>query len=195
MNAHHNELLPEDFAGDSRVWIYQSPRLFFLSEALEIEALLEAFVQDWKSHGTPVKGYANLFYGQFIVLMADETATGVSGCSTDGSVRLIKEIENKFGVNLFDRLMLAFRIDAKVGPSDEPRSAAGKVQMIPFAQLPYALENGFVDSDTLYFNNTVQTKAELEEKWLIPLKDSWLDSRLPGLSPTAGAAAPTSGKS
>ena len=180
MNAHHNELLPEDFAGDSRVWIYQSPRLFFLSEALQIEALLEAFVRDWKSHGTPVKGYANLFYGQFIVLMADETATGVSGCSTDSSVRLIKEIENQFGVNLFDRLMLAFRVKEKV-------------QMIPFAQLQYALENGFVDGETLYFNNTVQTKAELEARWLIPLKDSWLASRVPGLSTRAGSTASSAG--
>ncbi len=164
MNAHHTELLPEDFAGSSRVWIYQSPRLFMLSEALAIEELLEAFVKDWKSHGTPVKGYANLFYGQFIVLMADETATGVSGCSTDGSVRLVKEIEQKFGVNLFDRLMLAFRVK-------------DKVQMVPLAQLPYALENGFINEDTLYFNNTVQTKAELETSWLIPLKDSWLAGR------------------
>lgn len=180
MNAHHNELLPEDFAGDSRVWIYQSPRLFFLSEALQIEELLEAFVRDWKSHGTPVKGYANLLYGQFIVLMADETATGVSGCSTDSSVRLIKEIEQRFGVNLFDRLMLAFRIKEKV-------------QMIPLSQLPYALENGFVDGDTLYFNNTVQTKAELEKKWLIPLKDSWLASRFPGLSAPAAAAGSSGG--
>jgi hypothetical protein len=164
MNAHHTELLPAAFAGSSRVWIYQSPRLFMLSEALAIEELLEAFVKDWKSHGTPVKGYANLFYGQFIVLMADETATGVSGCSTDGSVRLVKEIEQKFGVNLFDRLMLAFRIK-------------DKVQMVPLAQLPYALENGFINEDTLYFNNTVQTKAELETNWLIPMKDSWLAGR------------------
>lgn len=164
MNTHHTELLPEDFAGTSRVWIYQSPRLFLLSEALAIEELLEAFVTDWKSHGTPVKGYANLFYGQFIVLMADETATGVSGCSTDGSVRLIKDIEQRFGVNLFDRLMLAFQVKEKV-------------QMVPLSQLPYALENGFITEDTLYFNNTVQTKAELEAKWLIPLKDSWLSGR------------------
>ncbi len=164
MNTHHTELLPEDFAGTSRVWIYQSPRLFLLSEALAIEELLEAFVTDWKSHGTPVKGYANLFYGQFIVLMADETATGVSGCSTDGSVRLIKDIEQRFAVNLFDRLMLAFQVKEKV-------------QMIPLSQLPYALENGFITEDTLYFNNTVQTKAELETKWLIPLKDSWLSGR------------------
>jgi len=164
MNAHHSEILPEDFAGDSRVWIYQSPRLFMLSEALAIEEMLEAFVSDWKSHGVPVKGYGNLFYGQFIVLMADETATGVSGCSTDGSVRLIKEIEQRFGVNLFDRLMLAFRIK-------------DKVQMVPLSQLPYALENGFIDENTLYFNNTVLTKEELEAKWLIPLKDSWLAGR------------------
>jgi hypothetical protein len=164
MNAHHTELLPKDFAGDSRVWIYQSPRVFSLSEALAIGEMLKAFVGDWKSHGTPVKGYANLFYGQFIVLMADETATGVSGCSTDGSVRLIKEIEMHFGVSLFDRLMLAFLLK-------------DKVQLIPLAQLPYALEKGFVGPDTLYFNNPVQTKAELEISWLISLKDSWLAGR------------------
>jgi hypothetical protein len=164
MNAHHTDLIPADFAPESRVWIYQSPRLFFLSEALQIEKMLEEFVSNWKSHGTPVKGYANLFYGQFIVLMADETATGVSGCSTDSSVRLIKEIEQRFGVPLFDRLMLAFQVK-------------GKTEMVPVAQVPYALANGLIGPDTLYFNNTVQTKAELEAKWLIPLKDSWLAAR------------------
>ncbi|HLZ87417.1 MAG TPA: hypothetical protein VKQ52_09255 [Puia sp.] len=164
MNSHHSELIPGDFAPESRVWIYQSPRLFFLSEALEIEKMLETFVADWKSHGTPVKGYANLFYGQFIVLMADETATGVSGCSTDSSVRLIRDIEERFGMPLFDRLMLAFRLK-------------DKVETVPLAQLSHALENGFIGPDTLYFNNTVQTKVELESKWLIPLKDSWLAGR------------------
>jgi len=170
MNSHHTELLPADFAGNSRVWVYQAHRLFFLSEALQIEKMLEEFVQDWKSHGTPVKGYANLFYGQFIVLMADENATGVSGCSTDSSVRLIKEIEQKFQVQLFDRLTLAFQVK-------------GKTQMVPMSQLPYALENGLISPDTLYFNNTVQTKEELAAKWLIPVKDSWLGGRY--LKPSA----------
>ena len=164
MNALHTELIPADFAADSRVWIYQSPRLFFLSEALVIEEMLENFVREWKSHGVPVKGFANLFYGQFIVLMADETATGVSGCSTDSSVRMIKEIEQRFGISLFDRMLLAFRVK-------------DKVQMLPLPQVPYALENGLIGPDTLYFNNTVATKAELESRWLIPLKDSWLASR------------------
>ena len=65
---------------------------------------------------------------------------------------------------MFDRLMLAF-------------FSRDKIEMIPLAQLPYALENGFVGPDTPYFNNLVLTKAELQDRWLIPLKDSWLSGR------------------
>jgi hypothetical protein len=45
------------------------------------------------------------------------------------------------------------------------------------AQLPYALENGFLDGDSLYFDNTVRTKDELIHKWIVPMKDSWLRTR------------------
>jgi hypothetical protein len=165
MTFNYREMLPEEMDASSRVWIYQSSRLFSISEALQIEEMLNEFVGSWHSHGVAVKGYANLFYGQFIILMADETASGVSGCSTDSSVRLMKSIEQKFRVQLFDRLLLAFLID-------------GKVQLLPISQLDFAEENEFISRDTMYFNNTVQTKKELEEKWLLPLKESWLNDRM-----------------
>src|SRR3954471_19987489 len=144
MNLEYKYLLPPDFSADFRVWIYQSSRLFALSEAIEIETMLERFVSQWDSHGIPVKGFATLFFGQFIILVADETATGVSGCSTDSSVRLIKDIEQKFNVSMFDRTTLAFVIK-------------DKVQLLPMAQLQYAFDNGFISADTPYFNNLVQT--------------------------------------
>jgi hypothetical protein len=112
-----------------------------------------------------VKGAAHIFFGQFIVLMADETQTGVGGCSTDSSVRVIKELEQKFGLQLFDRTMLAFVIK-------------DKVELLPMSQLNYAVSNGFIGPDTLYFNNVVLTKAELESNWLIPVKESWLSKRI-----------------
>lgn len=165
MTANYRELLPADFAPDSRVWVYQSSRLFMLSEALQIEDLLNHFADNWKSHGAPVKGYGNLLFGQFIVLMADERATGVSGCSTDSSVRLIKQIEELYKVNMFDRTTLAFQLK-------------DKIQMLPMAQLQYAIDNNFITPETIYFNNTVQTKEELENNWLVPVKDSWLAKRI-----------------
>src|SRR6201992_2489914 len=113
MNFEYKHLLPAGFNSDSRVWIYQASRLFTIGEALKIEDMLNMLAANWKSHGTPVKGYANLFFGQFIILMADEAATGVSGCSIDSSVRLIKEIEQEFNTSLFDRLALAFFIRDK----------------------------------------------------------------------------------
>lgn len=170
MQFNYRELLPDDFDGTSRVWIYQSSRLFTISEALELEVQLDEFVNSWNSHGVHVKGYANLFFGQFIIFIADETASGVSGCSTDSSVRLVKEIEQKFQVHLFDRLLLAFLIGEKV-------------QLLPLSQLDVAIANQFITGDTLYFNNTVQTKKELEENWLVPVRLSWLKNRIHDLKP------------
>ena len=121
-------------------------------------------------HGVPVKGAAHLFFGQFIILIADETATGVSGCSTDSSVRLIKQIEKNFGVNMFDRTTLAFVVTDKSGED--------RIQLLPLAQIQFAIDHGFISANTLYFNNLVQSKEELENKWIIPLRDSWLAKRI-----------------
>ena len=165
MNLEYHHLLPNDFSPGSRVWIYQSSRIFSIAEALEIEEMLESFADDWKSHGVKVKGAAFLFFGQFIILMADEKATGVSGCSTDSSVRLIKEVEKRFLVDMFERTTLAFVVK-------------DKVQLLPMSQLQYAFDNGFLNSETLYFNNLVETKKELEEIWIIPVKDSWLTRKI-----------------
>jgi hypothetical protein len=159
-------LIPEDFASDSRVWVYQSSRMFMLSEALQIESLLEDFVSNWNSHGAPVKGYANLLFGQFIVILADESSTGVSGCSTDSSVRVIKEIENLFQVSMFDRQTLAF-------------IRKEKVELIPMSQFSYAMENGLITGETPYFNNLVSTRDALLNNWIIPVKSSWLARRFP----------------
>lgn len=164
MNLSFQHLLPEDFSPASRVWIYQSSRFFSLGEALEIEPMLEDFIANWNAHGSPVKGYANLLFGQFVVLIADETNTAVSGCSTDSSVRLIKSIEEKFNVSMFNRQQLAFVVK-------------DKVELLPLAQVPWALENNFIAAETLYFNNLAATKQQLEENWIIPVSQSWLAAR------------------
>jgi hypothetical protein len=171
MKLDYKSLIDQNLHADSRVWIYQANRIFSLNEALAIEVILNDFADQWKSHGVPVKGAAYLFFGQFIILIADETATGVSGCSTDSSVRMIKDIEKQFGVNLFDRTTLAFVVE-------------DKVQLLPMTQLQYAVDNGFISGNTSYFNNLVQTKEELESRWILPLKDSWIAARitLPGVT-------------
>lgn len=166
MNINFQDLIPQDFDNNSRVWVYQSSRIFTVSEALEIEKLLQDFSEEWNSHGDLVKGYANLFFGQFIIIMADESRIKVGGCSTDSSVRLIKNLEQDYHVQLLDRQLLAFIVKERI-------------QLIPLSQVNYSIENNFITQDTLYFNNTILTKKELLNNWIIPVKDSWLAGRIP----------------
>lgn len=158
-------VIPADLADNSRVWIYQSNRAFIEREETEINEQLHQFYTQWQAHGEPVKGWAKLLFRQFIVIIADENDVHVSGCSTDASVRVIKSIERQYEVNMFDRLMLTFLVK-------------GKAEMLPLNQISYAIEKGYISMDTPLFNNLVNTKADLMKNWLVPIKDSWLATRL-----------------
>ncbi len=158
-------IIPATLADNARVWIYQSSRPFVEKEEKEINEQLHQFYTQWQSHGAPVNGWAKLLFKQFIVVIADETEVMVGGCSTDSSVRVMKSIERQYEVNLFDRMMLTFLVNEKA-------------QMLPFNQLQYAIDKGYIDRDTLIFNNLVATKQELIEKWLVPINNTWLNNRV-----------------
>lgn len=160
-----NDMLPSNFSDNSRVWIYQSSRAFIEKEANEINEQLYQFYSQWATHGTPVKGWAKLLFNQFVVFMADETDTQVSGCSTDSSVRIVKSLERQYDVNFFDRMMITFLRN-------------GKAEMLPFNQIQYAIDKGFINAETLMFNNIAGNKKELTQNWLVPIYNSWLRNHI-----------------
>ncbi|MFT4062721.1 MAG: hypothetical protein QM642_10245 [Edaphocola sp.] len=158
-------LVPADFADNSRVWIYQSSRPFSEQQVKEVDEQLLHFTSQWKAHGAPVKGWGKCLFGRFVVLVADETEVDVSGCSTDSSVRVIKSLERQYDANLFDRLTITFLV------KDTP-------QVLPMNQVQYAIDKGYINGDTLLFNNLVATRADMLANWLQPLKESWLKDRV-----------------
>ena len=168
MDLKYQQHIPEDFSENSKVWVYQSNRLFSMSEAFQIEDMLTDFLNNWKSHGSDIKGYANLFFGQFIVIMADDSAARLCGTSADNSIRLIKEIETALKVDLLNRQSLGFLVN-------------DKVEILPLTQISYALEKGFLEPETIYFNNLVGTKKQLLTEWLQPISKSWLKTKLPNI--------------
>jgi hypothetical protein len=80
-------------------------------------------------------------------------------------VRFVKELGQALSIDFFDRNHLAFIVK-------------DKIQLLPLNQLSYAFQNSFITADTLYFNNTVLNKEQLENNWIIPIKNSWLANRL-----------------
>lgn len=145
---------------DSRVWIYQSNRAFSPTENDEIQDQVRQFIQQWQSHGKAVKAWGTLQYNRFIIFIVDESYEPPSGCSIDSSVALIKQLEQTYQVDFFDRMNFAYKKDHAV-------LAANRSD---FAQL---YQNGSINDQTIVFNNLVNTKKDLEDNWEIALGTSW----------------------
>lgn len=156
-----NTVIDDKLSSLSRVWVYQSSRLFTQAEADTIAEMIKGFVKQWTAHKMEVTGDGSLVHNRFIVLAADETHVGVSGCSVDSSVNFIRSIGNQFNVNFFDRWQVAYIKD-------------GEVMACNHQQFEELLQQGVVNEDTIVFNNLVQTKAELDAKWQVSYKNHWL---------------------
>lgn len=150
---------------DSRVWIYQTNRPLTDGETVIINQALERFATDWVAHNMSLKAYAKVYFNHFIVLMVDETNQIATGCSIDKSVKFLQQIEQSIGIQLFDRLQLAYKTDEGI-------------RTMHSSAIEAAVQQGIVTMGTTVFNNLVQTKADFESNWVIPLADSWVAKRL-----------------
>jgi hypothetical protein len=146
--------------GSSRVWIYQADRKLKASEVEEAARVMKDFTESWQSHGKPVYASSEVFEEFFLILFADEEASGVSGCSIDGSVRLVQDLGAKFGIDFFNRLNLAC-------------NTVDGIRIYPNHELLKAIENGEISAHTQVFDNTVEDKAEFEKSWKRTLENSW----------------------
>ena len=148
------------FSENSRVWIYQADRELNNVETEQLQQQLNAFTQSWTAHNNTLKAGAEIRYNRFILIFVDESQAGASGCSIDKSVNFMKQVEQHYNINLFDRFNLAYR------DGEEIRSA-------PRAQFEELIKQGRVTQDTIVFNNLVQNVADLNTKWEVPFKNSW----------------------
>ena len=145
---------------NSKVWVYQSNRLFTGKEISEINESLKSFTATWQAHGQGLSAGYEIRYGLFIILWVDENVASASGCSIDSSVRLMKEIEQKYGVELFNRFNIAWREHEEVKITNREN----------FEKL---LLDGRIKNETIVFNNMVTNGSDLKSKWEVPFSESW----------------------
>src|SRR3970040_991811 len=94
---------------ESKIWIYQSNRKFSDEEITEIEKALEAFVTNWAAHGTSLEASFQLKYNRFIILAVNQETQAATGCSIDASVQFIQSLEQKYTVDLLDKMNVTFK--------------------------------------------------------------------------------------
>ncbi|MVN76427.1 hypothetical protein GO988_08825 [Hymenobacter sp. HMF4947] len=147
----------------ARIWVYQAARPLGEEEIMPLLPRLAAFAEEWTSHGRQLAASVQFLHRQFLVIGLDEGVADASGCSIDASVRFVQELEQRLGVALLEKSRMAFLAD-------------GELRLLNRAELRAAIAAGQVTADTPFFNNTLATKGELDERWPAPAGQTWLSS-------------------
>ena len=150
------ENLPEE----SKVWIYQSNRKFSDDEVADIDQQLKLFLDNWSAHGTALEASFVIKYNRFIIIAVNQEVRVATGCSIDASVQFIQNLEQKYGVDLLDKMNVTFK---------QGEFITFKT-LIEFKKLA---KDKSVSENTIVFNNLVNSIEEMNEFWEIPAVESW----------------------
>jgi hypothetical protein len=131
-------------------------------DAERLVAAAETFLLTWHAHGEPVIGAMDWLYDHFLIVAADEQATGVSGCSIDSLFRALKEVERELGVTLLDSSLVWFR------------GMGGHVAALARAEFRQMVCRGEITEATTVFDNTVGTVGQIRcGEWEPPFGTAW----------------------
>jgi hypothetical protein len=150
----------ENLPAESKIWIYQSNRKFSEEEIAEIEPDLVEFISNWSAHGASLEASYQIKYNRFIILAVNPEVQVATGCSIDASVAFIQNLEQRYDVDLLDKMNVTFKNGEHVAHKT----------LIDFKRM--AKEKA-VTANTIVFNNLVNTIEEWNENWEVPAGDSW----------------------
>ncbi|MFQ3182037.1 MAG: hypothetical protein ACI9Z4_001638 [Polaribacter sp.] len=150
----------KNLPNNSRVWIYQADREFTDTEIDLIALKAEDFINQWTRHGDDLKGSFTFKYNQFLVLAVDESFNNVSGCSIDSSVRFVQALEKELQLDLMNKMNITFKDN-------------DTINLAKLSDFQRFVKEQKVTSETIVFNNMVNTKEDFENNWEVPAKESW----------------------
>jgi len=146
---------------DSRIWLFGiSPQLDDAKHDI-VTKQVDAFLDAWASHGTPITGAAAVVDHTFLVVGIDKQAEA-SGCSIDRMFGLLRDLERDLGVKILDSDRVFFRHgDGRIDATSRSTFAAN------------------ADKHTIVFDTTAERLGEIRNgDWEKRAEDSWHASLL-----------------
>lgn len=150
----------ENMPAHSRVWVYKSSRAFSSAESKMILSNGIEFIDSWTAHGSQMQAAIGIEADRFIIIAADEQATGATGCSIDASVQFIKSLEHELNTTLTNRMFLVYE-------------GANGTSSCSLNELPTLITEGILTLDSLVYDDLIASIDDYRTRFKIPLRESW----------------------
>ncbi|MBK8499143.1 MAG: ABC transporter ATPase [Flavobacteriales bacterium] len=145
----------------ARAWVYKTARDLSQAEQKLVHERGAAFTSSWAAHGAALDACVDVLYDRFVVIAVDEEQADASGCSIDKSVGFIKHLEHDLNLMLTDRMVVVYE-------------GVRGIASCRLQDLPDLLKEGVITADTIMFDDLVGTVGELNERFRVPLRSSWM---------------------
>ncbi len=152
-------------ADDARVWLYGANRALTESEESQILLMLDRFCDEWAAHGAKLNCGFQILHHQIIVLGVDEASAAASGCSIDSSVKVFRDIDAQFQLDLFNRLRSYHIIGNTISAIDSTHVKA-------------KVDTEQVKADSGFIDMLIATKGEVNNALIKPMSQTWLSKYL-----------------
>jgi hypothetical protein len=148
-----------------KIWIYTLSKQLSAEQELDLKTRCASFVSSWTAHDVALNASFELYKNRLLIFKVDETNYGASGCSIDKQLRLVKEIETAFSIELLNRMLVAYEMN-------------DGVEVVKQSHIKELLLNNIINEDTLVYDNTITTSNELTLFWKKPLNKTYLSKYL-----------------
>lgn len=156
--------LINDFHPSSKIWIYTLNPELNEDQLQGISAELSSFCKDWTAHNRELRSFYSIFENRILILGVDEHLNPASGCSIDKSVHFLEDLEAKYSIEVFNRMLFSY--------VDENE----KLITLSRNKFEEALAQNLINSDTLVINNLAQNLYDWNTNGIIPLHKSWMSN-------------------
>ena len=146
----------------SKVWVFQSSSEIPASLLQNISIDSKDFLEQLNSHGRNLKSSFKLMYNHFLIIAVENSKNEISGCSIDTITRFVKNLELKYNLSFFDRLIVKYKKN-----NENIKSAS-------LNEFKTICKTKMIDDDITVFNNLVKNIDELENIWETNIHNSWL---------------------
>lgn len=151
-----------------RIWIYTISKLLTDDQLQLMHQNCTTFVNGWTAHEVKLAASFEVYKNRILIFKVDESAYNASGCSIDKLQRFIKEQEVQMGIELLNRLLVAYE-------------EHGEPVIVHSSKIKDLLNTGTINENTIVFDNTISSSLQLNE-WKKPLKSTWLNKYLPAIT-------------
>ena len=153
------------FEGEGRLWQFVAKRKLTSEEAHEVAVQLDAFCGTWAAHGKPLSAGWKLMYDQIIVLVVNEKLESASGCSIDEATAQIRKIDERFGLDLFNRMRVCIQKN-------------DQLLVLASSQLQNAFATGEINDEDLVLDTSLSSLDAWRSRWAVPFKQSFWYNKL-----------------